>query len=53
MIAYSPRKRRFRPGQYTGLNTSSRAHVQAYFAGLEAECASYSDETYVTPQMGL
>ena len=43
----------FRPGQYTGLNASSRAHVQAYFAGLEAECASYGDETYVIPQIGL
>ena len=26
---------------YTGLNASSQAHVQSYFADLEEECASY------------
>ena len=38
---------------YTQLNASSEADVQAFFAGVERECASYGDDHYVLPQIGL
>jgi hypothetical protein len=38
---------------YTGLNASSEAAVDEYMAGVEKECASYGDDHYVMPQIGL
>lgn len=38
---------------YTGLNASSKAEVTKWFAALEAECASYGDDHYIMPQIGL
>ena len=38
---------------YTSLNASSREDVQRYFAKLEEDCASYTDEFYTIPQIGL
>jgi hypothetical protein len=38
---------------YTSLNASSQTEVNMYFAAVEAECASYGDEHFVMPQIGL
>jgi hypothetical protein len=38
---------------YVGLNASSQEQVQQYFEKLEEECASYTDEFYTIPQIGL
>ena len=38
---------------YTSLNASSQETVRQYFAELEAECASYTDDFYTIPQIGL
>ena len=38
---------------YLGLNATSKADVTRTFANLEAECASYGDDRYIIPQIGL